>query len=117
MAWPFSIPGSSCFSVIILDTSVIFALHVSMFLSLPFSMRDELSLSCLFLSGRLIHSHWSMILTQCDGGYTALNFALHDSHVLNTNVFMRPLGRVGINYIAYSYTISIYSGARVTDVP
>ena len=26
------------------------------------------------------------------GGYTALDFALHDSHVLNTNVFMRPLG-------------------------
>ena len=30
------------------------------------------------------------------GGYTALDFALHDSHVLNANVFMRPLGRVGI---------------------
>ena len=38
-------------------------------------------------------THWSDVDT---GGYTALDFALHDSHVLNANVFMRPLGRVGI---------------------
>ena len=48
------------------------------------------------------------------GGYTALDFALHDSHVLNANVFMRPLGRVGI-YRAHLY--NLYSGARVPDVP
>ena len=36
-------------------------------------------------------THWSDVDT---GGYTALDFALHDSHVLNTNVFMQPLGRV-----------------------
>ena len=50
------------------------------------------------------------------GGYTALNFVLHDSHVLNAkfNVFMRPLGRVGI-YRVLLY--NLYSGARVTDVP
>ena len=47
-------------------------------------------------------------------GYTALDFALHDSHVLNANVFMRPLGRVGI-YRVLLY--NLYSGARVTDVP
>ena len=47
------------------------------------------------------------------GGYTALDFALHDSHVLNANVFMRPLGRVGI-YRALLY--NLYSGARVTYV-
>ena len=64
----------------------------------------SLSLSCLFLSSRLIH--WGLILTQGrrvklaiaehkthrsdvdTGGYNALDFALHDSHV--------PLGRVGI---------------------
>ena len=33
------------------------------------------------------------------GGYTALDFALHDSHVLNANVFMRPLGRVDVRTI------------------
>ena len=38
-------------------------------------------------------THWSDVDT---GGYTALDFALHDSHVLNANVFIRPLGRVGI---------------------
>ena len=47
-------------------------------------------------------------------GYTALDFALHDSHVLNANVFMWPLGRVGI-YRVLLY--SLYSGARVMDVP
>ena len=46
--------------------------------------------------------------------YTALDFALHDSHVLNANVFMQPLGRVGI-YRVLLY--NLYSGARVTDVP
>ena len=45
------------------------------------------------------------------GGYTALDFALHDSHVLNANVFMWPLGRVGI-YRLLLY--NLYSGARVT---
>ena len=29
-------------------------------------------------------THWSDVDT---GGYTALDFALHDSHVLNANVF------------------------------
>ena len=48
-------------------------------------------------------THWSDVDT---GGYTALDFALHDSHVLNANVFMRPLGHVGI-YRVYSCTISI----------
>ena len=48
------------------------------------------------------------------GGYTALDFALHDSNVLNVNVFMRPLGSVGI-YRVLLY--NLYSGTRVTDVP
>ena len=48
------------------------------------------------------------------GGYTALDFALQDSHVLNANVFMRPLGRVGIHRVLQ---YNLYSGARVTDVP
>ena len=47
-------------------------------------------------------------------GYTALDFALHDGHVLNANVFMRPLGRVGI-YRVHLY--NLYSGAQVMDVP
>ena len=44
-SWPGLSPshGSSCFSVIILDTSAIFA--VSIFVSMPFGMRDELCLS------------------------------------------------------------------------
>ena len=41
-------------------------------------------------------THWSDADT---GGYTALDFTLHDSHVLNANVFMRLLGRVGIYHI------------------
>ena len=72
-------------------------------------MHNELCLShAFFLSSRLIH--WSLILTQGSrvklatvehkthrsdvdtGGYTALDFALHDSHVLNANVFMQPPG-------------------------
>ena len=56
-------------------------------------------------------THWSDVDT---GGYTALDFALHDSHVLNANVFMRPLGRVGI-YRVLLY--NLYSSARVTYVP
>ena len=56
-------------------------------------------------------THWSDVDT---GGYTALNFALHDSYVLNANFFMRLLGRVGI-YRVLQY--NLYSGARVTDVP
>ena len=56
-------------------------------------------------------THWSDVDT---GGYTALDFALHDSHVLNANVFMRPLGRVGI-YRVLLY--NLYSGTRVTYVP
>ena len=44
------------------------------------------------------------------GGYTALDFALHDSHVLNANVFMWPLGRVGIyRVLLYNlYTLDLY---------
>ena len=56
-------------------------------------------------------TRWSDVDT---GGYTALDFALHDSHVLNANVFMRPLGLVGI-YRVLLY--NLYSGARVTYVP
>ena len=37
-------------------------------------------------------THWSDV---DNSGYTALDFALHDSHVLNANVFMWRLGRVG----------------------
>ena len=47
------------------------------------------------------------------GGYTALDFALHDNHMLNANVFMRPLGRVGIYRV---HLCNLYSGAPVTDV-
>ena len=56
-------------------------------------------------------THWNDMDTD---GYTALDFALHNSHVLNANVFMRALGRVGI-YRVLLY--NLYSGARVTDVP
>ena len=38
-------------------------------------------------------THWSDVDTS---GYTTLDFALHESHVLNANLFMRPLGCVGI---------------------
>ena len=48
------------------------------------------------------------------GGYTALNFALYDSLVLNANAFMRPLGRVGIYHVLL---YNLYSGSRVTYVP
>ena len=41
-------------------------------------------------------AHWSDMDT---GGYTALDFALHDSHLLNANVFMWSLGRVGIYHV------------------
>ena len=34
-------------------------------------------------------THWSDVDT---GGYTALDFALRNSHMLNTNVFMQPPG-------------------------
>ena len=50
-------------------------------------------------------THWNDVDT---GGYTALDFALHDNHVLNANVFMRPLGCVGIYR---------YSGAWVPYIP
>ena len=56
-------------------------------------------------------THWSNVDS---GGYTALDFALQDSHVLNANVFMWPLGRVGIYHVLL---YNLYSGARVTDVP
>ena len=45
------------------------------------------------------------------GGYNALDFTLNDSHVLNANFFMWPLGRVGI-YRVLLY--NLYRGARVT---
>ena len=53
-------------------------------------------------------THW------CDSGYTALDFALHYSHVLNANVFMQPLSRVEI-YRVLPY--NLYGAALVTDVP
>ena len=56
-------------------------------------------------------THWSDVDT---GGYTALDFALHNSHVLYANVFMWPLGHVGI-YCVLLY--NLYSGAWVTDIP
>ena len=56
-------------------------------------------------------THWSDVDT---GGYTALDFALHDSHVLNANVFMLLLDRVGI-YCVLLY--NLYNGARVPYVP
>ena len=49
-------------------------------------------------------THWSDVDT---GGYTALDIALH---MLNANVFIRPLGRVGI-YRVLLY--NLYSGAWV----
>ena len=72
-------------------------------------------LLCLFLSSRLIH--WSLILTQGrrvklatterkthwgdmeTGGCNALDFTSHDSYMLNTDIFMRPLGHVGIYHV------------------
>ena len=56
-------------------------------------------------------THWS---DMDNGGYTALDFALHDNHVLNANVFMRPLGRVGIYRVSL---YNLYSGAWVMDIP
>ena len=43
-------------------------------------------------------------------GYTALDFALHDSHMLNANVFMRPLGRVEIYHV---HLYNLYSGHTI----
>ena len=72
-------------------------------------------LLCLFLSSRLIH--WSLILTQRrrvklatterkthwsdmdTGGCNALDFTSHDSYMLNTDIFMQPLGHVGIYHV------------------
>ena len=69
----------------------------------------------LFLSSRLIH--WSLILkqgrrvklatTECKthwgdmetGGCNALDFTSHDSYMLNTDIFMRPLGHDGIYHV------------------
>ena len=48
------------------------------------------------------------------GGYTALNFALHDSHVLNANAFMRPLGRVGIYHVLL-YNQRLSCDVRTTE--
>ena len=42
------------------------------------------------------------------GGYTALDFTLHNSHVLNANIFTWPLGRVGICRVLL---YNLYSGA------
>ena len=79
-------------------------------------------LLCLFLSSRLIH--WSLILTQGrrvklatterkthwgdmeTGGCNALDFTSHDSYMLNTDIFMRPLGHVGI-YHVFLYNLHI----------
>ena len=55
-------------------------------------------------------THWSNVDT---GSYTALDFTLHDSHMLITIIFMRPLDRVGI-YCVLLY--NLYSGAWVTYV-
>ena len=48
------------------------------------------------------------------GGHRTLGDGQHSDNVLNANVFMRPLGRVGI-YRVLLY--NLYSGARVTYVP
>ena len=55
-------------------------------------------------------THWSNVDTR---SYTALDFILHDSHMLITIIFMRPLGRVGI-YCVLLY--NLYSGVWVTYV-
>ena len=55
-------------------------------------------------------THWSNVDTR---SYTALDFTLHDSHMLITIIFMRPLGRVGI-YCVLLY--NLYSGVWVTYV-
>ena len=48
-------------------------------------------------------THWSDMDTS---GYNVMDFTLHDNHVLNANVFMRPL------VLLYN----LYSGARVTII-
>ena len=59
-------------------------------------------------------THWSDVDT---GGYNALDLTLHNSHgtcYINTNVFKRPLGPVGIYHLLL---YNLYSGARVPYVP
>ena len=53
-------------------------------------------------------THWS------DMNAGALDFALHDNHVLNASVFMRPLGRVGV-YRVLLY--NLYNGVQAPYVP
>ena len=55
-------------------------------------------------------THWSNVDTR---SYTALDFTLHDSHMLIRIIFMQPLGRVRINCVLL---YNLYSGAWVTYV-
>ena len=55
---------------------------------------------------------FTRLLSDVDtGGYTTLDFALHDSHVLSANVFMQLLGRVGI------FCVLLYNIYSSTWVP
>ena len=58
-------------------------------------------------------THWSDVDASGYTIYITLDFVLHDNHVLNTNVFMRPLGRVGIYRVLLN---NLYSSAQVTDL-